>query len=210
MAADRGFMELVGCWLPLQLASLGGPVRTSELAAAVSEAGGLGMIPNPSSAAEVDQRVASARALITQPIGVGFLIPFLSADALAAAAAGADVVEFFSAIPIPISSELPGVRGRWQGGRRVRPPRLWRLRRRVVTSWVVQGTEAGGHVRGNQRLDEVLAETLANVDIPVVAAGGVGTPQRVARLLETGEAGVRVGTRFVVAEAADAPATWRR
>lgn len=59
MTAGRGFTDLVGCRLPLQLASLGGPVGTPALAAAVSEAGGLGMIPNPSSAAEVEQRIAA-------------------------------------------------------------------------------------------------------------------------------------------------------
>ena len=55
-----------------------------------------------------------------------------------------------------------------------------------------------------QRLDDVLAETLAAVDVPVVAAGGVGTVERVAALLAAGAAAVRVGTRFVVAEEADA------
>ena len=45
---------------------------------------------------------------------------------------------------------------------------------------------------------------LAVVDVPVVAAGGVGTIERVAALLAAGAAAVRVGTRFVVAEEADA------
>jgi NAD(P)H-dependent flavin oxidoreductase YrpB (nitropropane dioxygenase family) len=49
MAADGSFTGLVGCRLPIQLASLGGPIGTQELAGAVSNAGGLGMIPNPSS-----------------------------------------------------------------------------------------------------------------------------------------------------------------
>ncbi len=39
---------------------------------------------------------------------------------------------------------------------------------------VVQGTEAGAHVRGTQRLNEVLGETLADIEIPVVAAGRRG------------------------------------
>ena len=64
---------------------------------------------------------------------------------------------------------------------------------------VAQGIEAGGHVRGVQHLDHVLAETLASVDLPVVAAGGIGSSDRVAQLLEAGAGAVRVGTRFVAA-----------
>src|SRR4051812_23899264 len=88
IVAGRGtgsFTDLVGCQLPLQLASLGGPVGTPSLAVAVSEAGGLGMIPNPSSALEVEQLVERARALTTRPLGVGFLIPFVSREAVDAA-----------------------------------------------------------------------------------------------------------------------------
>jgi nitronate monooxygenase len=69
---------------------------------------------------------------------------------------------------------------------------------------VAQGIEAGGHVRGTQCLNDVLAETLAGVDVPVVAAGGVGTAERFAGLLAAGAAAVRVGTRFVAAQEADA------
>jgi NAD(P)H-dependent flavin oxidoreductase YrpB (nitropropane dioxygenase family) len=61
--AGRGFVDLVGCRLPIQLASMGGPVGTPELAAAVSEAGGLGMIPSPASAPEAQELVEQARAL---------------------------------------------------------------------------------------------------------------------------------------------------
>jgi hypothetical protein len=48
------------------------------------------------------------------------------------------------------------------------------------------GIEAGGRVRGRQSLDQVLAETLVRVDIPVVARGGVGSAERVAALVEEG------------------------
>jgi len=106
MAADRGFMELVGCRLSASAGIAWGPVGTPGLAAAVSEAGGLGMIPNPSSAAEVTERIESARALTTQPIGVGFLVPFLATEALQAAGAAAEVVEFFYGDPDP---DLVGV-----------------------------------------------------------------------------------------------------
>ncbi|MGH2504553.1 MAG: NAD(P)H-dependent flavin oxidoreductase, partial [Ktedonobacterales bacterium] len=62
---------------------------------------------------------------------------------------------------------------------------------------IAQGIEAGGHVRGHQRLDDLLAEVLARVSIPVVAAGGIATPERVAQLLSLGADAVRVGTQFL-------------
>ena len=63
---------------------------------------------------------------------------------------------------------------------------------------VAQGTEAGGHVRGSQPLEDVLAAVLDAVELPVLAAGGVATAERFAELMRAGADGVRVGTRFVV------------
>src|SRR5438132_12157301 len=102
------FTELVRCRLPIQLASLGGPIGTPALAAAVSEAGGLGMIANPPSAAEVERRMESARALTAQPIGIGFLMPFVAGGAVEAAGASAEVVEFFSGDPDPVLVRVDG------------------------------------------------------------------------------------------------------
>jgi NAD(P)H-dependent flavin oxidoreductase YrpB (nitropropane dioxygenase family) len=62
---------------------------------------------------------------------------------------------------------------------------------------IAQGLEAGGHVRGQQPLDVVLAEVRSRVAVPMVAAGGIGTPQRVAQLLSQGADAVRIGTRFL-------------
>jgi len=202
------FSDLVGCRLPFQLASLGGPVGTPELAAAVSEAGGLGMIPNPSSAAEVDELVAATRALTAAPVGIGFLIPFVATEAVEGAARTVGVVEFFYGQPDPAlirTARSGGAVAGWQVGSAAEA-------RAAVDAGcgyvVAQGIEAGGHVRGTQPLDEVLAETLDAVDVPVVAAGGVGTAERLAQLIQAGASAVRVGTRFVVAEEAAAHPTY--
>jgi nitronate monooxygenase len=204
MAADRSFTDLVGCRLPVQQASLGGPIGTPELAAAVSEAGGLGMIPNPSSAAEVEDLVEAVRALTARPIGIGFLVPFLSPDALDAAARTVEVVEFFYGDPDPDAIRVVHAGGAvagWQVGSAGEARAAAEAGCDYV---VVQGVEAGGHVRGTQRLDDLLAGTLDKLQVPVVAAGGIGTAERVAALIAAGAAAVRVGTRFVAAEEADA------
>jgi NAD(P)H-dependent flavin oxidoreductase YrpB (nitropropane dioxygenase family) len=204
MPPTQSFVDLVGCRLPIQSASLGGPIATPPLAAAVSEAGGLGMIANPSSAVEVEQLVEQTRGLTSHPIGISFLIPFVVAEAVEAAASSAEVVEFFYGDPDRELVQL--ARGRdtvvgWQTGSADEA----RTAADAGCAYVVaQGTEAGGHIRGTQTLDDVLAETLAGVDVPVLAAGGVGTAERFAALLTAGAAAVRVGTRFVAAQEADA------
>jgi nitronate monooxygenase len=202
--AATAFTELVGCRLPLQLASLGGPIGTPRLAAAVSTAGGLGMIPNPTTPDEVELLVSQARGLTTAPIGVGFLIPFVSREAVDAAGRQADVVEFFYGEPdrelVARASRRGAVVG-WQVGAASEAHQAVDCGCRYV---VAQGTEAGGHVRGSQPLDAVVAETLGAVNVPVVAAGGIGSAGRAAQLLAAGASAVRVGTRFVAADEADA------
>ncbi|HVS29548.1 MAG TPA: nitronate monooxygenase [Solirubrobacteraceae bacterium] len=193
------FTDLVGCRLPIQLAPLGGPVGSPALAAAVSEAGGLGMIANPRSAAEVERRMEGARALTPGPVGIGFLMPFVTRDAVEAAGALAEVVEFFYGDPDPELVRVARARGArvaWQTGSAAEAVAAVKAGCDFV---VAQGIEAGGHIRGTQRLDDVLAETLAAIDVPVLAAGGVGTAERFVELMAGGAGGVAVGTRFVAA-----------
>ena len=68
---------------------------------------------------------------------------------------------------------------------------------------VAQGVEAGGHVRGTTPLAELLPPVRAAVDVPVVAAGGIGTAAEVRAALDQGADAVRVGTRFLAAVEAD-------
>jgi NAD(P)H-dependent flavin oxidoreductase YrpB (nitropropane dioxygenase family) len=60
--------------------------------------------------------------------------------------------------------------------------------------------EAGGHVRGTTPLLRLLAQVLPAVDVPVVAAGGIGTGAALAAVLNAGAAGARVGTRFLASD----------
>jgi nitronate monooxygenase len=62
---------------------------------------------------------------------------------------------------------------------------------------VVQGTEAGGHVRGHSPLLPLLESALGALDLPVLAAGGIGDGRAFATVLRMGAAGVRAGTRFI-------------
>jgi nitronate monooxygenase len=182
----------------MQLAAMGG-VATPELTAAVTAAGGLGMlsIGTPS---QIEQNLALVRSETDGPVGVGFLVPFLDRSALEVAARDADVVEFFYGDP-DADVIAAARRGRasivgWQTGSLAEAVAAEKAGCDYV---VVQGYEAGGHVRGTTVLDEVLAETLGVVSVPVVAAGGIGTAERVASVLGAGASAVRIGTRFLAA-----------
>lgn len=95
------FTTLVGCSVPIQQAGMGG-VALPALAAAVSEAGGLGMIggvrlPAPFLADALEGLRRQTRG----PFGVNFLVPFLDRNCLEVAATRARVVEFFYSDPDP-------------------------------------------------------------------------------------------------------------
>lgn len=186
------FTELVGCRWPIQVAAMGGGVGGTELAAAVQHAGGLGMVswgepvPDPG-------------------CGVNFLAPFVRSEAdVTDAARGAGVVEFFYGEPDPklvlASRKAAPVIG-WQVGS------VEEARSAADAGCdyvVIQGTEAGGHVRGRDGLDAMLSRVLDQVDVPVLAAGGIATAERVGELVQRGADGVRVGTRFLVCPEAHA------
>ena len=196
------FTSLVGCRLPIQLAALGG-VGTPALATAVAAAGGLGIIPG-GSPARVTASLGQARASTTGVLGINFLVPFIDPAAVDAAAREAAVVEFFYGDPDPTLVARAAAAGAivgWQVGSAAE------ARAAVAAGCgyvIAQGTEAGGHVRGTQPLDQVLAETLEAVAVPVVAAGGIGNRERVVEVMAAGAAAVRIGTRFVAATEADA------
>ena len=191
------FSNLMGCPLPLQLAAMGG-VGTTELASAVAVAGGLGMVPAGTPPA------AGA-------CGINFLMPFgPSLEDIAAAAGRCRVVEFFYSRPradAVSAVHRAGALAGWQVGSAAEAVEAEEAGCDYV---VAQGTEAGGHVRGSQRLDDVLAETLSSVHIPVVAAGGIATAERAAEVIRAGAAAIRVGTRFVASPESGAHPDYRR
>ena len=184
------FTRLVGCDLPLQLAVLGG-IGTTALAAEVAAAGGLGMVP--ASVGLPDPSLGST--------GAGFLVPFIpSPDVVTAVAQRCRVVEFHYGRPSDEYARAvhrAGALCAWQVGSVAEAV----LAEQAGCDFVIaQGREAGGHVRGTMRRDDILAAVLDAVSIPVVAAGGIATPDAVARIMAAGADAVRIGTSFVAAE----------
>lgn len=202
---DTRFTATVGCRLPIQQAGMGA-VSTPSLAAAVARAGGLGMI----GAAGLDrdqlagQLTAAAAAAGPVPrVGTNFLLPFLDIAALEVAAAHSVLVECFYGDPdrgiverIHDGAALAG----WQVGSRDEALAAEAAGCDVI---VVQGFEAGGHVRGTTPLDALLDAVRPGTDLPIVAAGGIGSGTSAAAAFRAGADAVRVGTCLLATPEAD-------
>ena len=206
------FTKLVGCEIPIQQAGMGA-AAPPELAAAVSEAGGFGMLGtaraglNPATLAILLDRT---RTLTNRAFGVNFIIRPGSAAAqsprefIEQAAKVGRVVEFFYSDPNAEFVRIVhdhGALASWQVGSVDEACRAADIGCDVI---VAQGVEAGGHVRGTVGLVPLLCDVLEAVpDIPVVAAGGIGTGRAMAAALAAGADGVRVGTRLAASVEAD-------
>src|SRR4051794_40293259 len=182
-------LERLGVELPVVQAGMGGGLSRHELAAAVSEAGGLGTIA-VGGAAAIRRELAAARALTARPLAVNVLLPFARRDWFEAAGE-ADVLVTF-----------------WGEPRR-RTGHLWlhqcgsveearRARAAGADGVIVQGVEAGGHVRGTTPAPALLEEARAALpaDYPVWLAGGIAERGDVSAALAAGAEAAVAGTRF--------------
>jgi nitronate monooxygenase len=195
------FTELVGCTVPIQQAGMG-VLSPPPLVVAVSEAGGLGTLGGARLPAPVlAKALAQLKEQTARPVGVNFLMPFLDDRAcVTIAAQQATLVEFFYGEPDGGLVDLVHAGGAlacWQVGSKAEALAAVAAGCDVL---VAQGIEAGGHVRGRVGLLALLSQVLDAVEVPVLAAGGIGTGRAMAAALAAGADGVRVGTRFVAAE----------
>jgi len=198
-----GLLERIGVELPVVQAGMGGGVATHGLAAAVSEAGGLGTIGilDP---ANLRAEVAAARRATAGPIAVNLLLPFTRA-AHWRAAEEADVVVTFWGRP----ARRTGRTWIHQCGSVEEAEAAWR---EGADGVIAQGVEAGGHVRGGMPAIELLERVRAALppDFPVLLAGGIAEPADVGRALDAGAVAAVAGTRFLLSEECPAHPEYKR
>jgi NAD(P)H-dependent flavin oxidoreductase YrpB (nitropropane dioxygenase family) len=202
------FTDLVGCTVPIQQAGLGS-FANPRLAAAVTNAGGLGMVSLAGLPADVVERVLDELGTqVTGPVGVNFLTPFVDPEedreAIAAAASRARVIDFFYGDPDAALVEVVHTNGAlacWQVGSLAEAKAAEAAGCDFI---IAQGMQAGGHVRGTLGTLALLNQVLDTVKVPVLAAGGIGSGRSLAAVLAAGADGARVGTRFIAAEEAEA------
>lgn len=167
-----------------------GAVARHELAAAVSEAGGLGTIGG--ARGRIAEELAAARKLTGRPIAVNLVLPLLRPGDVQAAAE-ADVIVTFWGTP----RRLAG--GTWvhQCGS-VQEARA--AEAAGADAVIAQGVEAGGHVRGTTPLLDLVERVRAAVKTPVLAAGGIVDQAGVRQVLDAGACAAVLGTRFLLSE----------
>ena len=181
---------------------MGGGISGPELAAAVSGAGGLGTI-GMLAPAPLENELARARELTGNPIAVNLLLPFARAVDWRAAAA-ADVVVTFWGNPERRTSNM------WihQCGSVAEAVAASVAGADAV---IVQGREAGGHVRGTTGALELPETARAELpDFPILSAGGIATADDVRGRLAAGADAVVAGTRFLMSDESRAHPAYKR
>jgi nitronate monooxygenase len=195
--------ELLGIRHPLLLAPMGGTAG-GRLAAAVSDAGGLGLIGGGRSDAEWLEREFAAAG--NQRVGCGFITWALAKqpellDRALTHAPVAIMLSFGDAVPFLPRVKSAGIPVICQVQSLAQARQVLEQGADII---VAQGSEAGGHgaVRATLPLVPAVVDLVAasGRDVPVVAAGGIADGRGLAAALMLGAAGVLMGTRFHAAE----------
>lgn len=208
-----GLARSLGLEVPVFSAPMGGGTAGPALAAAVSNAGGCGLVGLGGLPAQaVPALLGATRAATARPFGAGLLLPLLDPAAFDACldAELACLLLFWGDVaPFVPRAAARGQRvvaqvGSVEEARRAAGAGAFAL--------VAQGVEAGGHVRGTTALASLLPAVVEAVaPTPVLAAGGIANGADVAAALAAGAQGVMLGTRFLATpEAAASPAYKQR
>lgn len=176
-------------------------VATGELAAAVSKAGGLGVIGAGNAPADIIiKEIKKVKTATDKPFAVNIMLlsPFVD-----------DIVEIVLEERVPVVTTGAGNPGKYiesfkKIGTKVIPvvptAALAKRMERVGADCVIaEGTEAGGHI-GELTSMALIPQIVDAVSVPVIAAGGIADGRGLVAALALGAQGVQIGTRFVCAE----------
>ena len=176
-------------------------VATHELAAAVSEAGGLGIIgAGGAPASWVREQIRQAKKATDKPFGVNLMLMNPEADQIA---------QIIAEEKVKVVTTGAGNPGKYiqmwkDAGVKVIPVvasvALAKLMERGGTDAVIaEGMESGGHI-GKATTMTLVPQVADAVEIPVIAAGGIGDGRGFAAAMMLGAEAVQMGTRFVTAK----------
>lgn len=185
-------------------------VATAALAAAVSNAGGLGIVgAGHAPGAWVRQEIRKIRALTDKPFGVNVMLM---------SPAVKDVVQVVVEERVPVVTTGAGSPGPYMeafkaAGCKVIPvvasvALARRLERMGADAIVAEGNEAGGHI-GEISTMALVPQIVDAVTVPVIAAGGIADGRGIAAALMLGAEGVQLGTRFICTTECEAHANYK-
>ncbi|RIJ32423.1 NAD(P)H-dependent flavin oxidoreductase [Henriciella mobilis] len=197
--------DFLGVKYPIMLAGMGG-VSYAELAAAMSNAGGYGVLGMAGTTPDfIEGQMKRVRELTDKPFGVDLLAA--SPESLEASVDviinnGADSFVAGLGVPMPIMEKLKkaGVKVMVVGGA---VKHAIKAEQAGCDAVILQGGEGGGHT-GLVGTMPLVAQAVEAVNIPVVAAGGIYDGRGLAASLALGAVGVWMGTRFIASEEAHA------
>lgn len=176
-------------------------VADASLAAAVSNAGGLGLISSVNAGTEaVRNEIRKCKELTDKPFGVNIMLQAPNAPEIAqmvieegvkilttGAGSPAKYMEAWKAAGIKVIPVVASV------------ALALKMQQAGADAVVAEGAESGGHV-GELHTIPLIPQVVDAVDIPVVAAGGICDGRGAAAAFMLGAEGIQVGTRFLVAE----------
>ena len=176
-------------------------IATGELAAAVSQAGGLGIIGAGNAPADVVRvEIQKVKKVTDKPFGVNVMLLSPYVD---------EVIKVVIEEEVPVVTTGAGNPGKYidtlkEAGIKIIPvvPSVAlakRMARLGVDAIIAEGSEAGGHI-GELTTMPLIPQIVRSVELPVIAAGGVADGYGLAAVLSLGAVGVQVGTRFICAE----------
>lgn len=206
-----------GCeFLGSKTAIMGGAmswVSERNLVAAISNAGGFGVIACGGMPPELLEReIAATKALTDKPFGVNLITMHPKLDELIQVCIHAHIGHVVLAGGIPSGSAVRAVK---DGGAKLIAfaPALVLAKRLVksgVDALVIEGAEAGGHI-GPVSLTVLAQEILPHIrEVPVFVAGGLGRGEAILGYLEMGAAGAQLGTRFAASVESVAHANFKQ
>lgn len=175
-------------------------IADASLAAAVSEAGGLGIITGIAPVEWVREEIRKAKTLTNKPFGVNIMLMAENAN---------DIAKLVCEEGVKVVTTGAGSPGKYmdmwkEAGIIVIPvvasvALAKRMEKSGAHAIIAEGTESGGHV-GQLTTMALVPQVVDAVNIPVIAAGGIGDGRGIVASYALGAEGVQLGTRFLVAK----------
>ena len=175
-------------------------ISDASLAAAVSEAGGLGIISGVGNTEDVRAEIKKVKSLTKKPFGVNIMLMRDNVDEIAKLVCEEEVavvttgagspgkyIEDWKKHNVKVIPVVPSV------------AIAKRMEKFGADAVIVEGMEAGGHI-GQLTTMSLVPQVVDVVDIPVIAAGGIGDGRGIAASFMLGACGVQMGTRFLVSK----------
>lgn len=197
MFTENRIVKLLGTKYPVIQGGMAW-VADADLAAAVSNAGGLGIVAAASMPAELlEKEIQKVKSLTDKPFGMNIMLMSPTAD---------DALEIAAKYEVPVVTTGAGLPGKVI--ERLKPmgtivipvvasvAHADRVQKQGADAVIAEGNEAGGHI-GEINTMVLVPQVVDAVDIPVIAAGGVADARGLLASFALGAEGVQVGTRFV-------------